>query len=146
MLVLAVNNRFYALDRDEVTLGRARENDVVVDDARVSRRLLWFRRENGVYRVSSHEGAAGLTHNGTVFGGGPVAVQPGDVLQIGRDLLIEILRARDPIEPLEGRLFDAIALDEPGARDVYADWLESQGELAYARILRSPCELVRIDR
>jgi hypothetical protein len=72
-----------------VTLGRARDNDVVVTDRSISRRhALMKRREDGGFLVLDAGSSNGTSVNGTNVltqgAGPPTPLAPGDTLRLGR--------------------------------------------------------------
>jgi Inner membrane component of T3SS, cytoplasmic domain len=67
----------------EVRLGRAQENDLVVDDGTLSRQHLLFRREAAGWTVRDAGSSNGSKLNGMRFGGEVVLLQPGDRIEAG---------------------------------------------------------------
>jgi FHA domain/Protein of unknown function (DUF3662) len=71
------------LTQERVVIGRARDNDIVVDDRRVSRKHLELRWLNASQRfLASDIGSSGGTH----LNGHPIkqcTLEPGDVLSLG---------------------------------------------------------------
>jgi ABC-type multidrug transport system ATPase subunit/ABC-type multidrug transport system permease subunit len=67
-----------------LTIGRAADNDVVLDDARASRRHAQIRRvEDGGYVVEDLESRHGTLVNGKAVGGEPCPLSNGDQVVIG---------------------------------------------------------------
>jgi pSer/pThr/pTyr-binding forkhead associated (FHA) protein len=68
----------------EVRLGRAPENDIVVDDGTLSRSHLLFRRDPaGVWTVSDAGSSNGSKLDGAPLGTTPVAIETGARLEAG---------------------------------------------------------------
>lgn len=77
----------FALSKSTVRLGRAPENDLILDDATVSRRhALIDRREDGDYLVDVG-GSNGVVVNGLPMGN-PALLREGDVVDLGRARLV----------------------------------------------------------
>lgn len=75
----------FSIDNDKVTIGRAADNDLVLDDSNVSSHHCQITRENGVYTLTD----LGST-NGTTLNDSPVQTSqlaPGDRIQAGNNVL-----------------------------------------------------------
>lgn len=86
--------RLVVFDTQDLSVGRAPENDVVVDDPEMSRRHAIFRRSPQGCRVEDQG-----TSNGTIVNGEPVAfadLKHGDVVVIGE---VEVTYAETPRNP-----------------------------------------------
>ncbi|HEX5064945.1 MAG TPA: FHA domain-containing protein [Myxococcota bacterium] len=70
-----------------VTLGRARESDVVIPDRSISRRHALLKRDGDRYLVLDADSSNGTSINGrnvlTRFAGPPTPLGPGDTLRVG---------------------------------------------------------------
>ncbi len=87
----------FVLSTSTVRLGRASENDLVLDDATVSRRhALIDRREDGDYLVDVG-GSNGVVVNGLPMGD-PVLLREGDVVDLGKARLVYCAPAVPPTE------------------------------------------------
>jgi serine phosphatase RsbU (regulator of sigma subunit) len=87
----------FVLSTSTVRLGRASENELVLDDATVSRRhALIDRREQGDYLVDVG-GSNGVTVNGLLIGD-PALLRAGDVVGLGRTRLVYCAPAIPPSE------------------------------------------------
>jgi hypothetical protein len=71
---------------ERVTVGRARNNDVVLRHPSVSKFHAWFARDDdNVYFLTDATSRNGTTRNGTPLDGGtPVRLRAGDLLRFGR--------------------------------------------------------------
>jgi pSer/pThr/pTyr-binding forkhead associated (FHA) protein len=63
-----------------ITIGRSLENDIILDDARVSRHHAQLRRRYGQYVLYDLDSTGGTTVNGRPIR--EAALQPGDVLSL----------------------------------------------------------------
>ncbi len=67
----------------EVTLGRAPENDLVIDDATLSRTHLVFRRDAGGWTVQDAGSRNGSSLDGASLGATRARIAPGSLLEAG---------------------------------------------------------------
>jgi len=80
-LALADGSRTFPLDRPVLNLGRSLDNDVILDDPRVSRRHAQISHKHGHFCLYDLQSA-----NGTLVNGQPVRdclLQDGDVISLG---------------------------------------------------------------
>jgi len=80
-LVSGEDRRVIPLDREVVNVGRSRENHVILNDQRVSRRHAQLRLRFGRYTLYDLD-----SQSGTLVNGQPVqewVLQPGDVMSLG---------------------------------------------------------------
>lgn len=151
MFVLVVEDRYSnerrTFDKDTVTVGRSRTNDITLPDANVSRRHARITRQAGAFYVEDLGSG-----NGTRVNDGPpistmTPFEKGDRIHIGEfKLRLEPVRLGDEVtiqkqvpalEPTEAELVDAVLVEhDDDARLVYADWLEGHGMLPQAEYLR----------
>lgn len=93
------------LDRDQVTVGRLSESDVVISNPYVSRRHATFQCRNGDFYIVD----GGSTH-GTFVNGVRISerkLRHGDRISLGRDQVqIQFLTGEDPVSSLSGTLGD----------------------------------------
>lgn len=94
----------HALDGDLVTIGRAVENDVTVDwDPEVSRSHARLERVAARWTVVDD----GLSRNGTFVGPDRVtgrrALEPGDLVRIGRTVLVVRAPAQQAVETVQAQ-------------------------------------------
>lgn len=85
-LVSGEDHRVIPLDRDVINVGRSRENHVILDDTRVSRRHAQLRLRFGRYVLFDLD-----SRSGTIVNGQPVQeaiLQHGDVISLGGVRLI----------------------------------------------------------
>jgi adenylate cyclase len=75
-----------ALTADLVNVGRSRSNDIVIDDPHISRHHIQFRRRDGAYWVFDTNSQSGTFVNNVAVR--QHALQPGDVVRIGRTQLV----------------------------------------------------------
>lgn len=75
----------HAIDRWVVTIGRAPENDVVLNDLLVSRRHAAIRRTGNKWELVDHNSANGTYVNGVRINRAPIG--PNDIIGIGHQLL-----------------------------------------------------------
>ena len=93
--------RAYPLAKDQITIGSAADNDIVLDHGSVSRRhALIFRRFGGL-RVRDLESTNGIRVNGRRVSGSR-RLTPGDELEVGavRFALMNPPRRNPPVAPL----------------------------------------------
>ncbi len=77
--------RSYALTGDQVSIGRATANDIVLKDPRASRMHLRLERKAGSWRLQDLDSANGVFVNGQRVQRAILA--PGDLITIGKDVL-----------------------------------------------------------
>jgi predicted component of type VI protein secretion system len=88
-------DRIVVWDTQEISLGRATENDISVDDAEISRKHAHFVRTDKSYVVQNLN-----TSNGTLVNGEPVttqALETRDVIRIADLELTFVQSAKDPV-------------------------------------------------
>lgn len=78
--LMVEGRRHYQLIKDEITIGRLLENDIVLDDPHVSRRHSQVVREGNFFVVHDQGSTAGTLVNGTRTSGHQL--RPGDVISI----------------------------------------------------------------
>ena len=71
----------FDLDGPLITIGRASDNDVIVDDPQVSRHHCQLKLQHGAYSFVDLGSRNGSTVNGQAVG--EIALGPGDVIHIG---------------------------------------------------------------
>ncbi|HEY5935658.1 MAG TPA: FHA domain-containing protein [Kofleriaceae bacterium] len=128
--------------KPEVMIGRVHGNDVVLASSSVSKRHARL-----VFRDGKHILVDLKSTNGTFVNGrrltSPLVVRETDQIYIG-SFRIEIVPFGEPtddedtaeVNVVELRLLANIASHEPGAREVYADWLEEHADPIRAELLR----------
>ena len=161
MLQLAITgegiDRLVDLKEGELTIGRSGLNTIVLDDGAISpRHARIIQRGPQTILADLH------SDNGTYVNGErlcePHALTVGDHVQIGY-VAIDV-RAKtsqlppptpppgpprfSPRGPDEAALLAQIATNEPGSRDVYADWLDDHGHARDAGFMRAQDELVQL--
>jgi hypothetical protein len=70
----------------EITIGRSRENEIVIDDASVSRRHATLYINNNGYSITDHNSTNGTYVNGNRIHGS-VSIQTNDIIKIGNSIL-----------------------------------------------------------
>ena len=120
-------NKRVRLKTGSHTMGRGSENDLIVDDPGLSRvhlRLLVQGESVHVYDLGST--------NGTYVAGKRVqqaALQSGDMIQVGNQLLLRFsLESIDPFE-LENPLPDGAAIDSLSGVANWVSWREQAGQM-----------------
>jgi predicted component of type VI protein secretion system len=88
----------FALDGDQITIGRDSTNGVAINDAEVSRRHARLNFQGGKYVLEDLGSTNGTFVNGQRLAG-PVVLKPGDVVSLGEQIVL---------------MYDAINVD-PGA-------------------------------
>ena len=80
--------RTFAVGEGGVRLGRSSSNDIHIEDGELSRNHCLFEPvgEDGV-RVTDLASANGTVLNGTLLGGDPADVKPGDVIEVGSTVI-----------------------------------------------------------
>ena len=143
-----------AFPRREVRIGRAPDNELVLDAPGVSDRHARLVCKDGKYIVVDMKSEGGTWVNGrrAIY---PQVVRTTDAITVA-DIRLEIVTlvyeelARQPVtarDLVEAELLAAIDRDEEGSRLVYADWLEEHGDHARAEVLRlqgDPSALPRV--
>jgi len=76
-----VRGQEFALDRTEVRIGRARENDIVVDHASLSRQHARLVLEDDDWKIVDSSSANGVRINGETYA--MSALRPGDLIELG---------------------------------------------------------------
>src|SRR4051812_23004686 len=76
-----VRGREFPLDRTELRIGRARENDVVVDHASLSRQHARLVLEDDDWKIVDSSSANGVRINGETYA--MSALRPGDIVELG---------------------------------------------------------------
>jgi hypothetical protein len=84
--VLVYNGRRLVIGSDGATLGRSRENDIVVDDTGASRKHAELRSRGGAWVLSDLRSTNGTKLNGRRIDT-PEVIQPGDEIKIGSSTL-----------------------------------------------------------
>jgi hypothetical protein len=84
--LLIDRERKVSLEQNVINVGRHPENDIVIDDPRVSRHHLQLRLRYGSYILFDIDSRTGTTVNGTPTRETPL--QPGDIIHIGNTQLI----------------------------------------------------------
>ncbi len=87
--------KVYDLAKSLLTIGREVKNDIVINDAEVSRQHLRFTEQAGGYSVEDLASTNGSFINGQRLSG-PTALRPGDVIGLGGTVELEYLVQRDP--------------------------------------------------
>lgn len=94
---LLVNDaRTVPLAGDFINIGRARDNEIVIDDAHVSRYHLQIRRRFGIYILFDVRSQGSTTVNDVVVK--EHQLQPGDVIRIGHTQLVYMEEADDDLD------------------------------------------------
>jgi diguanylate cyclase (GGDEF)-like protein len=140
----------YALDRDEISIGRGRESDIYLDSDGVSRKHARIVRQGGSDFVLEDLGST----NGTFLqqdGGEDVRVrfrklQPGDRLQIGTQVVLRFAFLDDNESRLQRQLYESAVRDAlTGAynRKFFED--RARAEVAHALRHGSHLSLIMLD-
>jgi pSer/pThr/pTyr-binding forkhead associated (FHA) protein/tetratricopeptide (TPR) repeat protein len=77
----SIRGREFALERTDVQIGRARENDIAIEHPSLSRQHARLVREGGDWKVVDSHSANGVRVNGEAYA--MSALRPGDVLELG---------------------------------------------------------------
>src|SRR5512147_759785 len=88
----------FALEGDQMTIGRDSTNEIVINDAEVSRRHSRLMFQGGKYVLEDLGSTNGTFVNGQRLAG-PVVLKPGDIVSLGEQIVL---------------MYDAINMD-PGA-------------------------------
>jgi diguanylate cyclase (GGDEF)-like protein len=140
----------YALERDEISIGRGRESDIYLDSDGVSRKHARIVRQGGTDFVIEDLGST----NGTFLqqdGGEDVRVrfrklQPGDRLQIGTQVVLRFAYLDDNESRLQRQLYESAVRDAlTGAynRKYFED--RARAEVAHALRHGSHLSLIILD-
>jgi uncharacterized protein (TIGR02996 family) len=141
-----------AFDEREITFGRVDGNHVVLPDRNISRRHARLVIKDGKYVLVDLKSTNGTYVNGRKLTS-PIVVKTTDqirmgsysvALEDGEDVATTKERPLAPFIPrdrIEADLLAAIARQEQGAREIYADWLEEHGHAAQAEFVRVQQEL-----
>lgn len=114
------SGRAFALEKDEVTLGRSRNNDLTFNDQLLSRQHLVLRREGGEIMVEDPGSTHGAFLNEKRLRG-ILSLNEGDVLQFGSQKmrLVKLAEVRDLVDAPKteagGVAIDADAADAAAA-------------------------------
>ena len=93
---LRLGERVFRLGEPTLWLGRALNNDLILEDARVSRRHARLRWQDGLYHVSDVGSRLGVAVNGrTLVPGEEVPLADGDQLSLG-GLTLAVCREPEP--------------------------------------------------
>ena len=129
--------------KPEVLFGRVSGNDVVLASSAVSKRHARLVLKDGKHILVDLKSTNGTFVNNRRLTS-PLVVREPDQIHIGT-FRIEIVpydaRPDDDedtakVDIVELRLLSNIATHEPGAREVYADWLDERGDQARAEYVR----------
>lgn len=134
---------------DEYNIGRAGHNELVLDHPSVGmRHLCVFHRPPDKLAVFAFHTDNGTWVDGEVINSERRRLQHGSRIRIGEFELVFTFVAAEamPAAPVatEADLIAAIERREPESRNVYADWLEGNGQTARAEYLRTEQELIAI--
>lgn len=124
----------FLTQRPQIAIGRDPDNDLVLDDPRISPHHCQVIHDDGAWRIEDLR-----SDHGTSVNGAPVhqrrPLLTGDRIFVGAFVIeLEELGAREA--GVEDSLLEAIAHRDDSARAVYADWLEERGHAARAEYLR----------
>jgi uncharacterized protein (TIGR02996 family) len=133
-------DQVFRFDRAEISVGRARENDLVLAHASVSERhLRLVARDDRFIAVDLKSDGGSFVNERRITA--PVIVRHGDAIMVGAYALVLVDRL--PPEKTERDLLAAIEKN-PGdddTRAVYCDWLEENGRSDEAEFLRAQLAL-----
>ena len=105
--------RAFALEKDEITLGRSRSNDLTFNDQLLSRQHLLFRREGGEIMVEDPGSTHGVFLNEKRLRG-ILSLNEGDILQAGSQKmrLVKLAEVSDLVDApaAEPKAIDAAAV------------------------------------
>ena len=128
--------------KPEVTIGRVVGNDLVLPSSSVSKRHARMVLKDGKHILVDLRSTNGSFVNGRRLTS-PLVVRETDQIYIGsfRIEIVPFASAIDDeetaeVDVIELRLLANIASHEPGAREVYADWLEEHGDPIRAELHR----------
>ncbi len=134
--------RCEVFDAPEITIGRVKDNDIILPVGNVSKRHARIVLKDDKYIVVDLKSTNGTYVNGRKLTS-PLVVHEDDKIYIGDFSIMvgppdEVIDDHDTLEvdATELRLLAAIAQRDEASRAVYADWLEEQGEAARAEFLR----------
>jgi uncharacterized protein (TIGR02996 family) len=126
------------IEKSEIRIGRMKDNEVVVDSDRASRRHCAVRAPDGIFTLYDLDSTGGTYLRGDirVVTGAPLVLIDEDRIEFGRFSVLVTPSEPPAIEdPVERGLLDELGRD-PAARIVYADWLEARGDALRAGYLR----------
>ena len=134
---------------DEYNIGRAGHNELVLDHPSVDKRhICVFHRPPDKLALYAFYTDAGTWVDGEVINAARRVLHHGSRVRIGEFELVFTFVAAEamPAAPVatEADLIAAIERREPESRNVYADWLEGNGQTARAEYLRVERELIAI--
>lgn len=81
-------NAMYALEKDIISLGRGKNNDITIDDPEVSRHHLRLMRNDNGYSVDDLDSTNGTRIDGGPRIDNPVPLQPGQALMLGDAIIL----------------------------------------------------------
>ncbi len=86
----------FPLDQPVVNIGRLQDNDLILDDSRISRRHCQLRASRGAFLLKDLQSTAGTRVNEELVS--ERILQPGDVIRLGT---VELVYGEDPTGPPE---------------------------------------------
>ena len=89
-----VPGKVFALVKDVMTIGRDMNNDIVINDAEVSRNHARLTSQSGGYLIEDLASTNGTFVNGQRLIG-PKLLNPGDVVGLGETIVIEYIYVAD---------------------------------------------------
>jgi uncharacterized protein (TIGR02996 family) len=122
--------RWHENEKSEVTIGRLPANDLVLAAGIISKRHARLVEREGLLIVVDLKSTNGTYVNGRKITS-PLVIKDSDRLYIGDFVLTCELK-----DGIELELLTCVAQQEEGSRLVYADWLETQGDMVRAEFLR----------
>jgi two-component system, cell cycle response regulator len=137
--------QIFALNRDELIVGRGHDRDIRLDDPGISRGHCRFQKTTaGMYIVEDLDSTNGTYLNGKVIKAARVNV--GDRIQVGADVVLRFSLTDDTEETLAKRLYESSTRDPlTGAftRKYFDERLKA--EIAYATRHNSPLGVLLFD-
>jgi uncharacterized protein (TIGR02996 family) len=126
---------------EELTIGRAGHNDVVLDHPSIGmRHIRILHRPPATLILYDIFTEHGTTVDGRIVKGASHALVHGSRVRAGEFDLVFTWVASEVLPetptPTEAELVAAIERHDPDSRTVYADWLEERGQTARAEFLR----------